>query len=392
VLAIRARLLETKKMVKNPHIVFITSGHSPFSSRLFYKELRSLKKYYNDLSIIAPYHKQCETIEDIRIIGIAKYKSRYNRLPALYALYKKAIELEPDIVHCHEPDSLLVAYILKKRFPQIKVIYDCHEFHPYSFTENYPCALRNLAKRLLEKFENFLSSEADSVITVNQRLVARFKKHNRATVELPNYPSLKIIPNNLERRELFSSSKVKLIYVGRLSAERGIFLMLNLLSELRKAYPVELTLIGNFHSFEQEKQFFSDVDESKLGSGINYTGYLPYEQTILNLLQADIGLFLARGKERYKWSEPIKYFEYSAAGLPVVMSDFPATRALGEQNENGIVVPVESIVEAVKAVSFLITNKQEAKKMAENGRIAFYQRYNWEIIEPRLFALYQSLL
>ena len=61
--------------MKGPHIVFITSGHSPLSSRLFYKELLSLKNLYKRLTIIAPYDEPEQTRGDVHIIGIEKYKS-----------------------------------------------------------------------------------------------------------------------------------------------------------------------------------------------------------------------------------------------------------------------------------------------------------------------------
>ena len=140
--------------MKEPHIVFISSGHSPFSSRLFHKELLSLKKLYNRLTVIAPYDKPAETRENIYVIGIEKYKSRYNRWSTLSALYKKALEINPDILHCHEPDSLLVSYLLKRKFPNIKVIYDCHEFHPQSFTEDFPFPLSSISRVVIERFEN----------------------------------------------------------------------------------------------------------------------------------------------------------------------------------------------------------------------------------------------
>lgn len=377
--------------VKETSIVFLTSGHSPFSSRLFYKELRSLKKINNNLLIIAPYNKKEEIKEDIRIIGIKKYKSRYKRWSTLSALYKKASEIHPDIIHCHEPDSLLVSYLLKKKLANIKVIYDCHEFHPYSFPENYPYLIRNLAKKIIEKFENFLSSRVDSIITVNQRLANKFRKYNESVIELPNYPPLDTVAENRERRELFSSPEIRLVYAGGLSKDRGIFRMLKVIREIKKNYPIKLMLIGKFDSIAQKKRFFSDVDKYQLNNNINYIGYLSHKQTILNLMKADIGLFLASGKDRYKWSEPIKYFEYSAVGLPVIMSDFPATRALVEKNKNGILVPGDSVEDAAKSVTFLIENKKEAKRMGENGRKAFREKYNWELIEPRLFNLYNKL-
>ena len=377
--------------MKAPHIVFLTSGHSPFSLRLFYRELRSLKKRYNNLTIIAPYEKAEETVENINIIGIKKYRSRYNRWLTLAALYKNALKIHPNILHCHEPDSLLVCFFIKKKLPHIRVIYDCHEFHPYSFTENYPSLFRYFAKNLIEKLENYLASKIDAVIAVNQRLVKRFRYYNKSVTELPNYPLLDIISNNDKKRELFSSLKVRLIYIGILSTERGLFKMLEAVKELKKHHPIELTLMGKFRPFDLQKQYFLKIENYQISNNVKYLGHLSHKEAIKNLRESDIGIFLLERKERYKWGEPIKYFEYAACGLPVIITDLPAKRTLIEKNKNGILVTLGSVDDVVKAVTFLINNKEEAKKMGENGRRAFYGTYNWDKIESRLLNLYATL-
>ena len=97
-------------------------------------------------------------------------------------------------------------------------------------------------------------------------------------------------------------------------------------------------------------------------------------------------------KERYHWGEPMKYFEYSAAGLPVIISDLPAKRALIEKNGNGILVSTINVDDAVDAVKFLIKTPEQAKVIRERGREVFYEIYNWEKNEQRLTGLYRYLL
>ena len=380
-----------KKNVKKPHVVFITSGHSPFSSRLFHKELRSLKKVYDRVTIIAPHDKPRETIENVCIIGIKKYTSRYNRWSSLAALYRKASEADPDFIHCHEPDSLFVAYLLKQKFPAIQIIYDCHEFHPVSFTENFPPLIRYFAKVLIEVFENFLTTKISAVITVNQRLAKRFEKYNKSVIVLPNYPILDTPSKTGGKRELFSNDEIRLIYAGSLSEDRGLFRMLKMLTKLPLSVNVKLVLIGRFFPFAVQKQFEEAIKMYGLGKRVEYKGYLPHEKVIMHLQNSDIGLFLVSGMDRYKWGEPIKYFEYSLSGLPIVISDLPAKRALIENNENGILVSPYSALEAANAVKFLIENPMRAREMGERGRQAVLERYNWEFLEPRLFELYDTL-
>ena len=374
-----------------PKIVFLTSGHSPFTPRLFHKELISLRKIFRDLTIIAPYDKLRDSVDGISIYGVPKYKSRYNRWATLSALYRKARELRPTVIHCHEPDSLLVSFLLKTRFPQVKVIYDCHEFHPQSFTEHFPNPFRNLIKILIEITENYLVSRIEAVVTVNDRLVERFSKQNESITLLPNYPKKDIFRNERRKRTILSTDTVHLIYVGLVSSDRGVFRMVEVIRELEKSVDIKLTLIGKCSSESLKKEFIQKVNKFKLRKKIQYMGHLPHNETIEHLMNADIALFLVNNKERYHWGESTKYFEYSAASLPIIISDLPAKRSLIEKNKNGILVNYDSVEEIVNAVQYLIKNKGEARMMGGRGRSFFESHYNWDAIESRLLTLYKNL-
>jgi glycosyltransferase involved in cell wall biosynthesis len=372
------------------HIVFLASGHSPSNPRLFY-EITTLKRKFNNISIIAPYEKSQDKIKNVNIINIKKYKSRYNRFDNNRALYTQAVKLKPRILHCHEPDSLLVSYLIKKRLKQVKVIYDCHEFHPESFSQDLPFAFRLFAKALIEKIENHLISKIDAVITVNNKLVDRFRNYNNLVTLLPNYPRTELFKSYSRKNDVLNSDHIILIYVGGLHVDRGLFLMLDVIQELYPRLNAKLVLIGGFSSSDQEQMFHYRLNKDSLHKSVIYKGYLPLEVTIRNLYTADIGLFLLCDKKRYHWGEPIKYFEYSAAGLPIVISDMPAKRALINKNQNGIIVAPQKKNAAINAITFLINNPREAQKMSKRGRDAFLREYNWESIENRLLRLYKRL-
>ena len=167
--------------------------------------------------------------------------------------------------------------------------------------------------------------------------------------------------------------------------------MVEVLRELVKSVNVRLTLIGRFSSESLKKEFIQKVDEFKLNNKIQYMGYRPHEETIEHLMNADIALFLVNNKERYHWGESTKYFEYSAASLPIVISDLPAKRFLIEKNRNGILVNYDCLDDIVNAVQYLTSNKSEARMMGDRGRSFFESHYNWDTIESRLIALYENL-
>jgi glycosyltransferase involved in cell wall biosynthesis len=308
-----------------------------------------------------------------------------------YDLYQQGVKYRPDVIHCHEPDSLLIALLLKMTLKGVKVVYDCHEFHPEGFAEKLPGGARIMLQWLIKRIENFMASKVDAVITVNERLVERFKRHNNTVVLLPNYPPLSIFDSGIRRTELFSSAEVRLIYIGGLTADRGIFKMVEFLKNLSIHHKYNLVLIGKFSSPNIEKKFWRYAHAHEVADKIDHKGYLPHEQTVKYLMRSDLGICLIYGRQRYQWTEFIKYFEYSAAGLPVIVSDLEAIKKLVEENMNGLAISVQDLDLAARELDSLLSNPIEAKKMGKRSINAFKEKYNWEAIESRLFELYARL-
>ena len=70
-------------------------------------------------------------------------------------------------------------------------------------------------------------------------------------------------------------------------------------------------------------------------------------------------------------------FEYMAAQLPVIASNFPLWKNIIEENNVGICVDPDSTKEIEDAILILLNNKKLAKEMGERGRKLVEEKYNW---------------
>ena len=84
-------------------------------------------------------------------------------------------------------------------------------------------------------------------------------------------------------------------------------------------------------------------------------------------------------------------FEYMAAGLPVIASDFPLWREIIERAGAGLLVDPESPRQIAEAIEWILTNEKEAEQMGQRGREAVLSEYNWEKEEEKLLQLYDRL-
>ena len=105
-----------------------------------------------------------------------------------------------------------------------------------------------------------------------------------------------------------------------------------------------------------------------------------------------MGVVLLRPTSQYLHTTPIKMFEYMAAGLPLVVSDFPHLRRYVERHGAGIHVDPGDPDAVAQALSDLLQNPAEAAAMGQRGRQAVLDHYVWDTEADVLLALYGRVL
>jgi glycosyltransferase involved in cell wall biosynthesis len=87
----------------------------------------------------------------------------------------------------------------------------------------------------------------------------------------------------------------------------------------------------------------------------------------------------------------MKLFEYMRAGIPSVVSDFPAWRRIVEETGCGVLVNPLDPENIATAIRRLLENPAEAEEMGKRGREASMRRFNWASEKSKLLQLYDRL-
>jgi glycosyltransferase involved in cell wall biosynthesis len=124
---------------------------------------------------------------------------------------------------------------------------------------------------------------------------------------------------------------------------------------------------------------------------LSVEGGIPYGRIDEMLARAHVGLSLLRPHPKYEKNVSMKVFDYMAAGLPYVASDFRPLREATDGVGGRLVTPGDP-VEAAEAVLGLLRDAGAASRAGREGRALVESRLNWESMEPRLFGLYEELL
>ncbi len=140
-----------------------------------------------------------------------------------------------------------------------------------------------------------------------------------------------------------------------------------------------------------EEVFENEFLESIRSSPIKYQGWVPLAQAYELIAQSRGGLALYYPEPNHFNSEPTKLYEYMAAGVPVITSNFKKYRELVETLKCGIVVDPTDAGEIAKAIMWILNNSEEAQAMGCRGRKAVEERFHWGLEERKLVNLYDGL-
>lgn len=104
-----------------------------------------------------------------------------------------------------------------------------------------------------------------------------------------------------------------------------------------------------------------------------------------------IGLVILKNTPNHRKALPIKMFEYMAAGIPIIASDFKLWKDIIKCSECGISTDPENVKEIEDAVNKLLADREMSYELGKNGREAICREYNWGIEEKKLVDIYSRL-
>ena len=369
-------------------VCIITTVHSVFDIRIYHKEAKSLVRVGYEVILIAR-HKINETVGGVKILALPFSRNRLLRF--LYLDYKAtnlAFKQKADIYHFHDPEFLPWACLLKKN-TRAKIIYDVHEDVPKQILSKkwIPRFLRKPISYFFNLFEKKCASKFDAIISVVPVVAEKFK--NKYSICVANYPKLDYfeqiggLVDEKNKKSVFTA-----IYVGGMTEIRGIrqIIEANRLISARKK--IKLVMAGPF----SDNGFENEIKANPEWKKIDYLGVLPIKDVYKEITAADVGLVCLQPEPNYVIAQPIKMFEYMAAGIPVIASNFSKYREIIENNKCGLCVDPREPAKIADAIIHIMEHPDEARKMGENGRKAVRELYNWEKEEEKLLETYKRLL
>ena len=371
-------------MSRQRKVVHITTVHDAFDIRIFHKECKTLARAGYDVVLIVP-HARSERVDGVRIRAVPRPRTRLQRMTrTVWQVFREAAREGAPVVHFHDPELIPAGLLLKMRGK--RVVYDVHE--DYATSIRHKAYLPRIVRRPLA----WLWGRIEGWLTKPFRIVLAERYYTRRFpdgIPVLNYPvrkpSSRAGPPAGERPRA-----IRLLYTGSVTKDRGALYYAQIVA---LADDVEVFIVGRCSR--------ELADEMRLAAGpgsrrLHIEGedaFVPHERIEEYYAQGSwtAGLALFPPSPHYEEKELTKFFEYMAAGIPILCSNFPVWKSLVEESGVGLCADPGQTEAVSRAIRWLAENPEEATRMGQRGQELVRTLYNWDTQAERLLALYEEL-
>ena len=366
-------------------IAHVTTAHPCDDTRIYSKYCLSTKHSGFRVLLIAPRKYTGGVEREIDVdVQFLRVRTRLLRmlLNPLDA-FVKAIRSRAKIIHVHDPELVPITLLLKALGR--KVFYDVHEdLVGQTYQKDYVAAgFKGAVASFCSVVQKVGCVVADEVISANSHIDARL---GGGTTMVFNYSMLSEF-RQLMDSELSGKKENLLFYVGAISRARGAVEMIQGFKLFNKSGAWKFCIAGGV----TDRGLLEEMEALAEGEQIELAGPMERSKVLDRLAVAKAGVVLYLPGPNHTESCPNKLFEYIAAGIPVIASNFDSWKAIVEEEECGVVVDPEDPDSIAKGLHKLL-EKSDMVEMGKSGQSAVRRLYNWESQFASVEMLYRKYL
>lgn len=332
--------------------------------------------------------------------GIKTIPSGYNARGFLqrvfiapFRVYRKLLEVDADVYHTFCVDTLLICLLLKRK--RKKVVFEMREDHPYSlyWKSKAPRWLLRPVVWIMAKWMGFVMRRLDAVTTLTYEEEAYLKSWGIAPEKVHlwgNFPEVR--KDYSLPLEDYIQREDRILYFGLIYSysKQEVFL-----KAMKDIPDVKYLVAGRFMDNELDTYRakivnmpeWKDVEFIEGFKHEELDGFIQ-KSTISNVLRD----FSAYPMEKSGSFGIIKIFESMEAALPIICSDMPIYREIMKEYKCGILVDPLNERQIHDAIHYLVSHKEEAWRMGQEGRRAVIEKYSWDALSVRFLEIVNGLI
>jgi len=329
----------------------------------------------------------------INLVRINRKISPIFNLISLYQIYKFIKKERPDLVHVHTPMAAAIGRVAAKLAKVPVIIYTAHGFY---FHENMPLWKKKFyvgIEKLLGKYFT------DMVLTQSKEDMLTAKKE-----KIIGNDSIICVGNGIDVRKFrgvssnkklknsfrFNDSNKVICFVGKILKEKGV---LDLISAMRivvgEVPESRLLIVGDVLESDRDKKTIKKVKKlvkkNNLEKNIVFTGFREDIPRILSMTDVFV-------LPSHREGMPRSILEAMASGKPIVATNIRGCREEVVDGVTGLLIPVKDQEALAKSIIKILTNRELAVKMGEEGRKRVIKEFDEKNVLDKQMEIYDKLI
>lgn len=356
------------------------------------KTFRSLRKKYSIIGLgwnrrgqgtSMTISNNGNNIKHFNIKGVSNFEShgtlRY--IPYMLAFWMwvfiKLCIYRPKIIHSCNLDSFFPSYIYKVLFRK-RLVFDVFDRYAMAYIPKD----RNIFFKVLYSFVNRVEEEfarrSDVLINISDEMLTTYKHRPKNCITIMNC-SEDYVTDKLKVQQ--EQKVFKILFTGHLRKGRGLEVLPDIVKNMKDT---QLIITGRV----EEEGLLNSIQGL---SNIIYKGFLDHQQVLDLEASSDamIALYDLDLQAQNKYVMGNKLFEAMMFGVPIITN---VAKGIVSETDCGLIVDYDDPEQIKKAITMLRDDPELRKRLGTDGRNAFLKKYNWNIMEQRLYTVYDSLL
>lgn len=304
------------------------------------------------------------------------------------AFLRVGVELQPDVVHAHDTDTLAVGARLAELL-WTPLVYDAHELYPDMLSEfghggSWP------VQAYWKCVERRCVPRARAVITVSDGLAGELRKRFGVEAEvLRNVPQLEPIEDRSRLRgelDMADDPRPLFIYQGVLIPGRGLVSLIEAVAQV----PGLVLAVQGFGP--EEGAMRARAEALGLDDRVRFMGKRPASELHAYACGADAGVVIYEHTTLNNYlAGPNKLYAYLMAGLPIAASGFPGLAEVVEGESVGFTFDPASVDSIAKVLEALANDPHHRERMGSRARHLAETKFTWDTEKQKLLAIYDRL-
>lgn len=375
-----------KRLVVFSHKLFRQTNQGLQTTGAFTIQIDALSPYFTEVMLCVPVKRELDfcgvniTAPNINFHPLPYYEGKFNFVCAIKVMRNQILEAveQSDIGLIILPSyvGLLASIVCQvRKFPIFHWVVG--DLSRILITRQGTSATRWIANHLAAPMISLTIKRLtrDTLTFYNGKILYdQGKKYHHVRI------SSSIHVNDIYHQQKNINSPIQVLFVGRLSPEKGVVDLLQAVSiMIARGDDVSLNIVGTGELKNELKQ---QANHLSISDRINFLDYVPIDKLLKDIYRSCDILVLPSHADQY----PKVLLEGMSQGIPIIATNVGGIPSIVKDGVNGLLIPPGQPREIVEACERIVTNNNLQHSLVQNG-LAFAREHTIEAETANMMSI-----